>query len=107
MTKSNVVNGSIEYIPRKTKEGNPVTVRVPLNDKAKTILEKYKDCESKKLLPFISEQKCNDAIKKAFKLAEIDRIVTILDPLINEEVKKPLCEVVSSHLSRQTFIGNI
>jgi len=49
MTKSNVVNGSIEYIPRKTKEGNPVTVRVPLNDKAKTILEKYKDCESKKL----------------------------------------------------------
>ena len=44
MTKLNVVNEAIEYIPKKTKEGNPVTVRVPLNDKAKEILERYKDC---------------------------------------------------------------
>jgi len=107
MTKSNIINGAIEYIPRKTKEGNPVTVRVPLNDKAKAILEKYKDCDGNKLLPFISEQKYNDAIKKAFKLAEIDRIVTILDPLTNEEEKKPLHEIVSSHMARRTFIGNI
>jgi len=107
MTKQNVINGAIEYIPRKTKEGNPVTVRVPLNDKAKAILTKYKDDEGDKLLPFISEQKYNDAIKKAFKLAEIDRIVTILDPLANEEVKKPLHEVASSHMARKTFIGNI
>jgi integrase len=78
-----------------------------LNDKAKAILEKYKDCESKKLLPFISEQKYNDAIKKAFKLAEIDRIVTILAPLTNEEVKKSLYEVASSHMARRTFIRNI
>ena len=42
MTKLNVVNEAIEYIPKKTKEGNPVTVRVPLNDKAKEILERYK-----------------------------------------------------------------
>ena len=107
MTKQNVINGAIEYIPRKTKEGNPITVRVPLNDKAKAILTKYKDDEGDKLLPFISEQKYNDAIKKAFKLAEINRIVTILDPLANEEVKKPLHEVASSHMARRTFIGNI
>ncbi|WP_026627206.1 site-specific integrase [Dysgonomonas capnocytophagoides] len=107
MTKQNIINDAIEYIPRKTKEGNPLTVRVPLNDKAKLILEKYKDCESNKLLPFISEQKYNDAIKKAFELAEINRIVTILDPLTNEEVKKPMYEVASSHMARRTFIGNI
>ncbi|MDD4589883.1 MAG: site-specific integrase [Parabacteroides sp.] len=107
MTKQNVINGAIEYIPRKTKEGNPVTVRVPLNDKAKAILEKYKDHEGNKLLPFISEQKYNDAIKKAFELAEVNRIVTILDPLTNEEVKKPLYEVASSHMAWRTFIGNI
>ena len=35
MTKLNIVNGAVEYIQKKTKEGNPVTVRVPLNDKAK------------------------------------------------------------------------
>ena len=45
MTKLNVVNEAIEYIPKKTKEGNPVTVRVPLNDKAKEILERYKEYE--------------------------------------------------------------
>ncbi len=107
MTKRNVIDDAIEYIPRKTKDGNPVTVRVPLNDKAKAILEKYKDYTGDKILPFISEQKYNDAIKKAFELAEINRIVTILDPLTNEEVKKPLHEVVSSHMARRTFIGNI
>ncbi|MBS7121601.1 MAG: integrase catalytic domain-containing protein [Dysgonomonas sp.] len=107
MTKRNIIDDAIEYIPRKTKDGNPVTVRVPLNDKAKAILEKYKDYTGDKILPFISEQKYNDAIKKAFELAEINRIVTILDPLTNEEVKKPLYEVVSSHMARRTFIGNI
>lgn len=107
MTKRNIIDDAIEYIQRKTKDGNPVTVRVPLNDKAKAILEKYKDYTGDKILPFISEQKYNDAIKKAFELAEINRIVTILDPLTNEEVKKPLHEVVSSHMARRTFIGNI
>ncbi|SBW01603.1 conserved hypothetical protein [uncultured Dysgonomonas sp.] len=107
MTKRNIIDDAIEYIPRKTKDGNPITVRVPLNDKAKAILEKYKDYTGDKILPFISEQKYNDAIKKAFELAEINRIVTILDPLTNEEVKKPLYEVVSSHMARRTFIGNI
>ena len=106
MTKLNVVNEAIEYIPKKTKEGNPVTVRVPLNGKAKESLERYKDHKGK-LLPFISEQKYNDAIKKIFKLAGIDRIVTILDPLTHDEVKRPLYEVASSHLARRTFIGNI
>ena len=43
MTKANVVNGFVEYIARKTKENRPVTVRGPLNDVAKSILEKYKD----------------------------------------------------------------
>ncbi len=107
MTKQSVVNGAIEYIPRKTKEGNPVTVRVPLNDKALSILSRYKEYQGKFLLPFISEQKYNDAIKRAFKLAGVDRIVTVLDPLTNEETKKPLCEVASSHMARRTFIGNI
>ena len=106
MTKLNVVNEAIEYIPKKTKEGNPVTVRVPLNDKAKEILERHKEYKGK-LLPFISEQKYNDAIKKIFKLAGVDRIVTILDPLTHNEVKRPIYEVASSHLARRTFIGNI
>ena len=106
MTKLNVVNEAIEYIPKKTKEGNPVTVRVPLNDKAKEILERYKDHEGK-LLPFIPNRNIMRQSKKIFKLSGVDRIVTILDPLTRDEVKKPLYEVASSHLARRTFIGNI
>ena len=41
------------------------------------------------------------------KLAGITRIVTILDPLTRQEVKKPINEVASSHLARRTFIGNL
>ena len=75
-------------------------------NKAKEILERHKEYKGK-LLPFISEQKYNDAIKKIFKLAGVDRIVTILDPLTHNEVKRPIYEVASSHLARRTFIGNI
>ncbi len=107
MTKQNVINGAIEYIPRKTKEGNPVTVRVPLNEKALSILEKYKDIEGDRILPFGYEQDYNEAIKEIFTLAGVTRIVTILNPLTREEEKRPINEVASSHLARRTFIGNI
>ena len=62
MTRQNIVNDAIEYIPSKTKEGNPQTVRVPLNEKAKVILKRYDDPSRKAILPFISEQKYNQAI---------------------------------------------
>ena len=39
--------------------------------------------------------------------AGFDRMVTILDQQIREEVQKPLHEVASSHMARRTFIGNI
>ena len=57
MTKNNIINGSIQYVPRKTKEGNPVTVAVPLNNTAKTILDRYADMKEQQILPFISQQK--------------------------------------------------
>lgn len=106
MTKANIIDDYLEYIPRKTKKGDPITVRVPLNDKAKEILERYKDCNTT-LLPFISEQKYNKAIKEAFTLAGLDRMVTTLNPLTREEEKKPLNEVASSHLARRCFVGNL
>ena len=97
----------IEYIPKKTKEGRPLTVRVPLNDKAHEILNRYKTYKGPQLLPFISEQKYNKAIKEVFKIAGVNRIVVTLDPLTREEVKRPIYEVASSHMARRTFIGNI
>lgn len=107
LTKHSVIDGAIEYIPRKTKEGKPVTVRVPLNSVARSILEKFKDIPGLKLLPCISDQKYNDAIKEIFKEAGLTRLVTILNPTTREEEKRPLNEVASSHLARRCFIGNL
>lgn len=107
MTKASVINGAIEYIPRKTKDGNPVTVRVPLNTVALEIIERYKDIPGESLLPCISDQRYNDAIKDIFKAAGLDRMVTILNPTTREDEKRPLYEVASSHLARRTFIGNL
>ena len=90
MTKSNIIFGAVEYIASKTKEGNPITVRVPLNAMAKNIYEKYKDDERVKLFPFISEPRYNDAIRKAFELAKLTRIVTVLNSTTREEEKRPM-----------------
>jgi integrase len=106
MTRRNVINGAIEYVARKTKEENPVTVRVPLNDTAKNILDKYKQTKGR-LFPFISEQRYNESIKGMLRLSGINRIVTVINPATREEEKRPLYEVASSHLARRTFVGNL
>ncbi len=107
MKRCSVINGAIEYIPRKTKEGRPLTLRVPLNANAKEIIERYKDCDDDKLLPFISEQKYNISIKRIFKAAGLKRMVTAINPTTSEEEKHPLYEIATSHMARRTFVGNL
>ena len=60
-----------------------------------------------KLLPFISEQKYNLAIKRIFKAAGLKRLVTVINPTTREEEKRVLYEIASSHLARRTFVGNL
>jgi integrase len=114
MTPNNVVDGQIEYIPRKTKDNKPVTAEIPLNPRATAILDKYRNMDlsaykSKRnpnpLLPFISSQKYNESIKEVFKVCGINRMVTVLDPVSGEQMQKPFYEVASSHLARRTFVG--
>lgn len=107
MSRANLIKGGIEYIPRKTKEGRPLTVRVPLNATAKAILNKYEHRKDDLLFPFISEQKYNDAIKAMFLEANLTRPVTVINSVTSEPEVKPLNEVASSHLARRTFVGNL
>ncbi len=107
MKKSNLINGAIEYIPRKTKEGRPLTVRVPLNAVAKEIVATYSNLTGEELLPFVIEQKYNLAIKRIFKAAGLKRLVTVINPTTSEEEKRPLYEIAASHMARKTFVGNL
>ena len=107
LKRQNIVRGAVEYIPLKTKDGRPETIRVPLNNTAKEIIAKYDDADREPLLPFISAQKYNDYIKECFKVAGLDRYVTVLNPQTRESEQKPLYEVASSHMARRTFVGNL
>lgn len=107
MTKSNLVNGAIEYIPRKTKEGRAITVRVPLNAIATEIVERYKDFDKVKLFKLTSQQQYNRDIKTMFKLSGLTRIVTVINPTTREEEQRPICDIASSHLARRCFVGNL
>ncbi len=106
LTKANVVDGCVEYIPQKTKMEHANTVRVPLNQKALDILERYKDLEDA-LLPRFSHFGYNKKIKEILKYVGIDRMVRVLDPKTREDVARPLYEVVTTHTARKTFIGNL
>ena len=107
MTKRSIIDGAVEYTPRKTKDGNPVVVRVPLLTATKEILDKYKDLPGDAILPLVSQQKYNIAIKKILKHAGIDRTVTWLNPTTGEPEPRPIYEVLSSHSARKAFAGNM
>lgn len=107
MTEANIIDGFIEYIARKTQNDDPITVRLPLSKTAIEIIYRYPNNPKGQLLPFISQQHYNVAIKDAFLLAGLTRIVTVLNPTTREEEKRPLNEIASSHIARRTLIGNL
>lgn len=107
LTRDNIVNGAVEYVAQKTKDEKAEFVRVPLNGRASAILKKYSDHEGTGLLPFITSQRYNDAIKEVFAACGITRMVTIINPTTGEEEKRPINEVASSHMARRTFVGNL
>lgn len=106
-TRDNVIDGAIEYISGKTADDRPLTVRVPLNSIASAIIEKYKDNKRRALLPFVSHQKYNDYIKKCFEEAGITRMVTVIDTKTGRNKQVRICDYVTTHMARKTFIGNL
>lgn len=109
MKKNSVNGGFLEYIAGKTKDNKPKTMRIPLRETAQNIYDKYKDVETDKnqIFPFTYKQKYNEDIKTIFELVGITRIVTTIDPLTKNEVKRPINEVAGSHMARRCLIGNL
>lgn len=104
LTKRNVIDGYLEYIPHKTISKRGQVIRVPLHPKALQILARYKDAEN--LLPNCgSTTRINRKLKQLFALCGFTRLVQVLNTITRKEEQKPLCEVVSTHMARRTFIG--
>lgn len=104
-TKSNVNDGSLNYIARKTKDKKPVTISIPLTEVAKEIIGRY-DLADGRLLPFRSSIKYNEYLKELFEKVELTRIVTRPNPTTREPENVRICDIASSHMARRTFIGN-
>lgn len=106
-TRDNIVGNQLHYIARKTKEGRPITIQVPLNSTALRLLEKYKEHGGDRLFPETAYFSYNADIKRMLKIAGIDRHVVVIDQKTRESVSRPIYEVASSHMARRTFIGNV
>ena len=78
---------------------------MPLHPVAAALVEKYRG--GKKLFPFITPQRYNDAIKAIFTLCGITRPVTVLNPTTGQEEQRPINQIASSHIARRTFVGNL
>lgn len=108
LTRDNIADGELIYVARKTREGDPRTIRVPLNQTAERLLRRYDDGRDSGLFPEVyTKVRYNAAIKKILKLAGIDRKVLVINPLTRKAECRRLYEVGSSHMARRTFIGNI
>ncbi|MCC8038044.1 MAG: site-specific integrase [Bacteroidales bacterium] len=107
LTLNNVIDGYIEYVPAKTREKTGRMVRVPLNEKAKTLLERFKARGTRTLFPHISLGLYNSYIRELLVKADITRVVSVIDPKTHEEVQHRICDIASSHMARRTFVGNL
>lgn len=99
--KNNIKGGYIEIEQQKTGK----RVLIPLHPVVSKIWDKY----GEKLPPNITNQKLNDYIKEACKLAEINgaeqKSITKGGFKINRKYKK--YELVSSHTARRSFATNL
>jgi len=107
LTRKNIVDDVLSYVPGKTKDNDRShAARVPLSQTAMNIVDKYKHkTENDMLFPFISTQKYNENIKKIFTLCGITRFVNVRNPITGNYERKRINTIASSHMARRTFIG--
>ena len=104
LSKFDVFSDHIRVVTQKTVDG----IKIELNKYSSAILKKYQDSNpfNDKALPVPSNQKMNDYIKDACKLAQINRIhreVYFIGSERFEEVN-PIYEIISTHAARRTFV---
>lgn len=94
----------LEYLPSKTKKKGAKVVRVPLHEVAREIIQKRKGNE-KLIQGCRNTSYINQRLKQIFKKIGFSRMVVVFNPVTRKEEQKPLCDVVSTHMARRTFIG--
>ena len=104
LKKANVFNDHIEICTKKAHDN----LSIPLTIHAKEIINKYKDDEYEdgKMFRVYANQKINELLKEAAKIAGLDKEVIQIYYQGNtrhEEVKK-FYEIIGCHDARRTFV---
>ncbi len=104
LRSSNVFKDHIRLNIQKTKS---IDHKIPLNNYAKAILDKYKDTLYEPL-PAISTQKFNKYIKECCQIVKINTPMNITRYIGQRRVDKelPKYELITSHTARKTFVTN-
>ena len=80
-----------------------ITAVIIANDTIKALINKYKEG-----LPYsITKDTYNRALKQIFELANLTNLETYTKEIngVKKEVKERLCDIISSHFARHTFIS--
>ncbi len=94
----------INYRVAKTNQSN----MIPLNPYSQKILSKYKGKFGDKCLPVISQFQTNIYLKDLFRKVKLKRKVQQVNfqGAKRIAVTSPLCEVITFHISKKTFMTN-
>ena len=106
LTSGNILNDVVKYIPYKTREKNPGAVRVPSNEKTKTILERLLGCQrTRTLVPHNFGSRFSTATRKLLTLAGITRDVLVRSPKTHKEMMKLINGIAGCRMGRRVFTG--
>ena len=96
-----------EHIMLNIKKTKTVAHKVPLNNFAKAILDKYKDTIYEPL-PIISDVKFNKHIKECCRFAKIITPTSITRWIGQKriDITEPKWKLITSHTARKTFVTN-
>lgn len=99
---SNIIDGYLDFCTEKTDD----KLRIALNEHAQKIIDKYAWYKGDTVFPVPSNQKLNDYLKEAAKLAGLDREITqvYFKGNIRHEDTYKFWEQISCHDARRTFV---
>lgn len=103
LKKTDVLEDTIRLFTQKTHK----QVLIPITERARTIINKYKDIvPGEYLFNVSSDQKINDGIKEAAKEAGLNRLITEVHCIGKDLIQEthPLHETLSCHDARRTFV---
>lgn len=102
LKKAAITADYIETYTVKTRD----KLQIPILSYAQEIIDRYKDLPGENLFPKLTNQKLNDYIKEAAKLAGLDRVVVetyFVDKERHEKVNQ-IWETLSCHDARRSFV---